>query len=219
MTEKIEVEYIGELKKDKFDELKILFERKGKFKKKKERLSFMYFRDKIPKDIEEIKNEPVDLRYRVTNFEPEIVLKYGNFTGAHARKEITLPLGKEDSEKYIEFLSCLGWNVGVIYATTTFVYEYAGIEFSLVRITDYGYNFEAEILADENKIDNAKKKIEEELRKLELNSFDDSGLNKQCNAINNKKDLQFDFSKQSFGEIKKRFVSYFEEKRREDDNL
>ena len=205
----IEVEFIGAINKGKFLELRNLFEKSGKFKKNKERLSFMYFRDKIPKDLVEIKDEPVDLRFRVTNKKPEIVLKYGTFSGSHARKEISIDIKNEDIEKYIEFLSLLGWNIGVIYATRTFVCEYKEIEFSLIEIKDYGYNLEAEILTNKDKVEEAKKNIMAELNALTIKPFDERGLNKQCNTINNKKELQFDLSKQPFNELKNRFKEFF----------
>ncbi|MBU2523388.1 MAG: hypothetical protein KKE23_03815 [Nanoarchaeota archaeon] len=209
MTKQTEVEFIGDLSKNKFEELKKLLEKEGKLKKQKDRLSFMYFRDKIPKDLSEIKDEPVDLRFRVTNKQPEVIIKYGLFTASHARKEISIEMKPEEAEKYIDFLSCLGWNIGVIYAAKTYTYEYKGIEFSLVEIKDYGYNFEAEILTDESKAEESKKILTAELDKLGLKHFDKEGLNKQCNAINNKTDLQFDFSKQSFKEVRARFEEFF----------
>ena len=210
MNEKqIEVEFIGEINKDKFLELKALFEREGKFKKIKKRLSFMYFRNKIPKDLTEIKDELVDLRFRITNKEPEIILKYGSFSGSHARKEISLGIKNEEIQKYLELFVLLDWHIGVVYATKTFVYEYKGIEFSLVEINDYGYNFEAEILTSEDGVENAKKDIITELDALKIKPFDGKGLDKQCNAINNKKELQFDLSKQSFDEIKNNFKEFF----------
>lgn len=209
MPKQIEVEFIGELTKDKFGKLKELLEKEGESKEEKERISFMYFRESIPKDLKDIKDEKVDLRFRITNKKSEIVLKYGIFDAAHSRKEISIPLKKEDCEKYIEFLALLGWNIGVIYATRTFVYSYKGVEFSLVKIRDFGYNFEAEILTDENNIDNAKIKIKQELDTLQLKPFNEESLNRQCNSINNKKELQFDFSKQTFSEIKDRFKEFF----------
>src|SRR3989344_4824544 len=208
MTNQTEVEFIGLITKEKFNELKGLFSKEGKFKKEKERLSLMYFRDgKIPKDISEIKDELVDLRFRVTNKQPEIVLKYGNFTGSHARKEVSIK--PDEPDKHIEFLNLLGWNKGVIYATKTFVYTYHDIEFSLIEIKDYGYNFEAEILTEESKIEEAKNKIKKELTMLNLKELNEEDLNKQCNAINNKKELRFDFSKETFEDHKKRFSEFY----------
>ncbi len=210
MTGQIEVEFIGPINEKKYKELKTLFEKEGKFNKEKERLSLMYFRDgKIPRDITEIKDELVDLRFRVTNKEPEIVLKYGNFSGSHARKEVSINLEKDNAKDQIELLNLLGWNRGVIYATRTFVYVYHGIEFSLVEIKDYGYNFEAEILTTENKVEEAKEKLSKELKLLNLEVFDDEGLNMQCNAINNKKELIFDFAKQSFEEHQQKFSEFY----------
>ena len=205
----IEVEFIGEIDKNKFLELKRLFEEEGNFREIKERLSFMYFRDKIPKDLAEIKDELIDLRFRITNKIPEIVLKYGAFSGSHARKEISIVIKNEDIEKYLELLAFLGWHIGVIYATRTYVYEYKGIEFSLVEIKNYGYNFEAEILTAEDKTDEAKKRIISELKALGIEPFDEEGLNRQCNAINNNKELQFDLLEQSFDTIKAKFKEFF----------
>jgi len=208
-NKKFEVEFIGEINKGKFLELKEIFEKKGRFKGSKERLSFMYFKDEIPKDLSEIKDEPIDLRFRVTNKMPEIVLKYGIFSGSHARKEISINIKNEDIEKYLEFLALLGWKIGVINATRTSVYEYKEIEFSLVDVKDHGYNFEAEILTDEDKVKEAKEKIIAELNSLSIRPFDEERLSKYCNAINNNKELQFDLSKQSFNELRNRFKEFF----------
>ena len=140
MEKQIEVEYIGNISKEEFENLKKKFESEGIFKKRKERISFMYFRDKIPNDVSEIKDETIDLRLRVTNKKPEIILKKGLFTGSHSRKEISINFNIDQINNYIAFLSALDWNIGVIYAAETFVYEYKGIEFSLVKIKDYGYH-------------------------------------------------------------------------------
>ena len=70
--------------------MKKKFEVEGVFKKKKERISFMYFRDNVPDNISEIKDEDLDLRLRITNKEPELIAKNGLFTGSHSRKEISI---------------------------------------------------------------------------------------------------------------------------------
>ena len=209
MGELIEVEFIGGVSKEEFEKLKRFFKEKGVYKETKRRISFMYFRDKIPKDISEIGDEEVDLRLRVTNKKPELVLKKGLFTGTHSREEISIKFPKKEIEKYIKFLSILGWHLGVIYATEIFVYEYKGVEFSLVNIKDYGYNFEAEMLVEKGGEKDAEKKIKEILNELNLKPFDKKGIDKQCNEINNRKELHFDFSKQKFEEMKKRFKEFF----------
>jgi hypothetical protein len=209
MEKQIEVEFIGDISKEKFIELKEKFEKEGKFKKRKERISFMYFRDKIPKDLSEIKDEDTDLRLRITNKEPELIIKKGSFTGSHSRKEISINFPMIEMQNYIDFLSALDWNLGVIYAVETFVYEYNGIEFSLVDIEDYGYNFEAEILTTQEDEPNARNEINKVLGELELDPFDEAGLNNQCNVINNREELRFNFSEQDFQEIKEKFSKFF----------
>jgi adenylate cyclase class IV len=209
MEKQIEVEFMGDISKDKFFELKDKFENEGTFKKRKERISFMYFRDKIPKDLSEIKDEDTDLRLRVTNKEPELIIKKGSFTGSHSRKEISINFPITEMQKYVDFLSALNWSIGVIYAVETFVYEYEGVEFSLVNIEGYGYNFEAEILTNTEEESNARKKINLLLNNLNLRPFDEEGLNKQCNAINNREGLRFDFSKENFKEMKEKFPKFF----------
>ena len=169
----------------------------------------MYFRNKIPKDLSEIKEEDTDLRLRITNGAPEVVIKKGLFTGSHSRKEVSIDFPIEKIQDFIDFLLTLGWHLGVIYATEKFDYKYKDIEFSLVEIYDYGYNFEVECLLDTEGVENAKKKLSSVLDELKLNPFNENELNKQCNEINNKKELHFDFSKESFNEIKEKISKFF----------
>lgn len=210
MEKQIEVELMGNLRKEKFLELQSLFEKEGAFKKKKRRLSLMYFRDKIPKDLIEIKDELVDLRLRITNGIPEVVIKYGLFTGSHAREEISINFDIKDFEKYIDLLKYLGWHLAVGYSTKTYVYNYKSVEFSLVEIKDYGYNFEAEIITENEESGNAKRKLTIFCEELGLKSFNENELDKQCNDINNKKEFQFDFNKQSSNKIREQFKEFFQ---------
>jgi hypothetical protein len=209
MEKNLEVEYIGNLNKDQFFELKDKFEKEGKFKIKKERISFMYFKDEIPKDMSNYADDGIDLRMRITNKNPEIILKKGEFTGSHSRKEISLPLVMDELQNYIDFLLILNWNKGVIYAVETVSYEYKGIEFSLIDIEDYGYNFEAEILTTKEHEQEAKLKINLILNELKLKAFNKEELDKQCNILNNRKELRFNFSKQTIHEFKEKFPKYF----------
>jgi len=209
MEKQIEVEFIGEIKKEHFENLKSKFENEGKFIKKKERVSFMYFRDEIPNDLAEIKDEDTDIRLRITNNEGEIVVKKGSFTGTHSRKEISIPFPVEEIQNYVDFLASLDWTIGIVYAVKTLVYEYEDIEFSLVDIDGFGFNFEAEILTTPDEEPKAREKIERILTELNLVPFDEESLNKHCNLINNSVQLKFDFSKENIQDIKNRFPKFF----------
>ena len=205
MTNNQEVEYIGELSEKQHNMLKSEL---GKPIKTKRRISFMYFKNGIPSEFSQAEDDRVDLRLRITNGEPELILKQGSFTASHSRKETSIHFKLSEIQTYIDLLAGLGWKIVVAYGAETSVYTYNGMEFSLIKIKDYGYNFEAEILTSEDKVAEAKQKIETELSKLELKPFHEQELNKQCNAINNKKELQFDFSKQSFKDIKGGFKEF-----------
>ncbi len=209
MTKNVEVEFIGKISKEQFNSLKNKFQQVGKFKKSKKRISFMYFKKGVPEKYSAAEDDEIDLRMRITNGEPEIIVKQGKFTAAHSRKETSIFFKPSEIEKYVNFLMALGWKCGVIYTAETQTYEYKEIEFSLVKIKDYGYNFEAEILTSEDKIEEAKKKIMVELDILKIKPFEEEGLNNQCNAINNNVKLHFDLSKQSFNELRNRFKEFF----------
>lgn len=120
MKEKIEVEFIGRLDNNKFLELKDFLKKNGSFMGKKSRLSLIYFMERIPNDLAEIKDENVDLRLRITNNSPELILKYGLFNSTHAREEISINFNKAYFGKYINLLNYLGWYFAVAYETVKY---------------------------------------------------------------------------------------------------
>ena len=210
MTGKIEVEQRGPLTRNEFVKIKSFLDKNAKFILKKERLSFMYFRDKIPKDVEEIKDDPIDLRIRVTNKDPEIIIKYGLFGRCDNRKEISLPIPLDKVEEAVELLKAMGWVETVAYATKTYTYQYRGIEFALVEIKNFGYTYEAEILVEEGKnIEGIRDKIKSVCKELSLRDYKKGEFENQCNKINNTKSLQFNFSKIDFKKTKKIFEDFF----------
>ena len=99
----IEVESRGPLSMEDFARAKNFLEKNGRFKGENKRLSLMYFRNKFPKDMTEIKDEKVDLRIRVTNGQAELVLKYGTFSASDSRKEISIFFAQtEHDEPYYQ---------------------------------------------------------------------------------------------------------------------
>jgi adenylate cyclase class IV len=207
---KIEVEYRGILTEEKFKKLNRVFKKEGKFLGKRDRFSIIYFvSKKRVKKVEELKNVPIDLRLRITNRKPELVLKWGKWGAKDIRKEFIFPINPNQFEEMIEFLNILGFYQGAFNATTTYVYKYKGIEFALVKVPDWGYYFEAEVIADKDKVKEANEKIKRELQKLGLQTIKNQEFYKLLNDLNNRKGYRFDFRRQKFSEIKKRFMEYF----------
>ncbi len=207
MTKNIEVEHRGTLTREKFDTLRKFFEKEGKFVKEKDRFSIIYF----PRGKEKLKvpKSPLDLRIRITNKEAEIVLKYGKSSGADARKEFSFPLNPSQFKEAIELLFILGFYYGVLQATKTYAYEYQGIEFALVDVPGWGYYFEAEIMADSNSVKMVNEKLTSVCRELGLTVLNDKEFYQLLEDLSNRSGFRFNFKKEVFSELKKRFIEYF----------
>jgi adenylate cyclase class IV len=207
MEKQIEAEIRGKIKN--FNSVLKKFHERAKFLKEKDRFSLLYFRGGVPYDVSDIKNEKVDLRLRVTNKIAEIVLKYGIWGGSDSRKEISIPIELDKFDDATELLKNLGWDSGVIMTTKTFVFDYKGIEFALVNSKTMDY-FEAEKMIkdkkDAEKIMNEIKKI---CKEFGLEPFTEEEFRREINKINNDPDAKFDFKKQDFKEIKKKYKEFW----------
>ena len=205
---KTEVEHRGRLTEEEFHELKSFFNEKGKFIAKNERFSVIYSQRKDDKK-KEVYEHPVDLKVRITNKRGELVLKYGKWSGSDARKEFLFPIEKEKFEEMIEFLKILGHYHGVLQATVTYLYNYKGVDFSLVETPGWGYYFEAEVVIDGKEVDEANKKIEGVCDELSLRVLDHKGFCELLESLNDRSGFRFNFKKEEFSEVKKRFQNYF----------
>jgi adenylate cyclase class IV len=168
----IEVEVRGKI--EDFEKTLSLFKEIAEFVKEKDRLTLAYFRNEVPLDIREDRDEKVDVRLRITNKEAELVMKYGNWSGSDARKEISIPIKKEDFENMIELLKYLNWKYGVILATKTYVFNYRGVEFALVKrvnVENWDY-FEAEkMVKSEEEVETAMKELKEISSDMKMELF------------------------------------------------
>lgn len=203
----IEVEHRGVLTEEKFLELNKLLKKNGKFLGEKNRFSVIY--SPRGKESFKISNSKIDLRPRITNRKAELVLKYGNWSGNDARKEFSFPIELKKFEEAIEFLFILGFYYGVLQATKSHLYLYKGVEVVLVEVPGFGYYFEAEIVTDQNFIERAHKKIMSVYKELDLNVFSKKDFRKLLKDLNNRPGFRFNFKKEKFSDIKKRFINYF----------
>lgn len=151
----------------------------------------------------------IDLKLRITNKKTELVLKYGKWSGNDARKEFLFPIDSSKFEEVIEFLFILGFYYGVLQATKSYLYMYKGVEIVLVNVPKFGYYFEAEVTTNQNSIKRTDQKITSVCKGLNLIVFDDKGLRKLLQDLNDRPGFRFNFKKQKFPDIKKRFRDYF----------
>lgn len=204
---KLEVEHRGYLTQKKFNKLNRFFKKNGKFLGNKKRFSIIY----SPRGKESLglHKNPVDLKIRITNKKSELVLKYGKWGGKDARREFLFPINSRKFEEMIDFLFILGFYYGVFNATKTYFYKYKNIEFALVEVPNFCYYFEAEMMANKNDTEKINEKIFNECKKLNLKIFSNIALYKLLDKLNNRPGYRFNFKKQKFSEIKKRFIEYF----------
>lgn len=205
---KTEVEHRGYLEKEKFGELNKFLNKNGVFLGFRKRFSIIYFQNK-ENESNKLCHSPVDLKLRITNKKAELVLKYGNWSGNDARKEFLFPIELKKFEEMIEFLQILGHYHGVLQETNTFLYRYKGIDFSLVEVPNWGYYFEGEISTSQDKVEKANVKIKKECQKLNIKVLNHKEFCKLLNSLNKRPGFRFNFKKENFSEIKKRFADYF----------
>ncbi len=203
----VEVEHRGLLTEKKFKELNKFFNKNGKFLAEKDRFSVIY--SPRGKEILRVVRSPIDLKLRITNKKTEIVLKYGRWSGNDARKEFLFPVDSKKFEEATEFLQILGYYYGVLQATKTYLYMYKGIEFALVKVPDWGYYFEAEIATEQNRIKSTNKKIMSVCQEFNLSVLNDEDFYKLLESLNGRFGFRFNFRKQKFLDVKKRFIDYF----------
>ncbi len=205
---KIEVEHRGKLTKKKYLELKSFLKEKGTFLCKNKRFSIIYSQ-REEKRTEELCDSPIDLKLRVTNKKEELVMKYGKWSGNDARKEFCFALEKGKFDEMVEFLKILGHFHGVLQATNTDIYHYKGLDFSLVDVPNWGYYFEAEAVVSSSEVEKANRKIGKVCEELGISVLDHQGFCELLKSLNDRPGYHFNFKKQEFSDIKKKFKKYF----------
>ena len=203
MQKTIEVELRGLLTKDQYQQLEKTLRSKGQFKQTKRRVLIDYSTF-LP--AEGIRDRTKDIRLRVTNGMPEIIVKLGKWGGTENRKELSVMANKGEFDKLVEIFAALGLTKGILAIRNSEIYDYHEIEFALVEVPGHSYYFEAEkmIGAGEN-IAKAKQTIEAELLKLNLTWFDNETFFKYIDSLNAEANEVFDYNNYSDNYFQKRF--------------
>ncbi len=202
MQKNIEIEIRGPLSKAQYESLITFFTKNGKVKEKKDRILIDYSTF-LPGGIESRKK---DIRLRVTNGIPEIIVKIGEWGGSEQRKELSV-LGKPgEFDTLVEIFGHLGFGKGVLAHRKSRVYEYKDVEFALVEVPNHSYYFEAEKMAHGNE---DAQKITEELTKicesLDLTVYDKKGFFEYIAILNKEANGVFEFDEYVAGDFKKKY--------------
>lgn len=202
MNKNIEVEIRGPLLKDKFEYLASLFEKDGKKITEKNRVLIDYSTF-LKGGIE---NRKKDIRLRVTNGIPEIIVKIGEWGGADRRKELSVLARPGQFDTLVQIFGELGFRKGILCVRKSEVYEYKDIEFALVEVPGHSFYYEAEKMAHEKEnFDTLTKKITSVCTGLDLKVFDQKQFFEYINKLNREANEIFDYANYTSDYFKNRF--------------
>lgn len=202
MDKNIEIEIRGPLSKEELDKLVKLFEIKGKKMSEKDRVLIDYSTF-LEGGVE---NRHKDIRLRVTNGIPEIIVKVGEWGGTEQRKELSVFTKPGEFDTLVEIFGELGFRKGMLCVRKSKVYEYKDIEFALVEVPGHSYYYEAEKMAHE-KEDTEKiiKEIKNICIDLNLKIFNKEQFFEYIDKLNKESNEIFDYKNHTPNYFKNRF--------------
>ena len=202
MDKNIEIEIRGPLSKEEFDNLVKLFEDKGKKAMEKERIMIDY--STFLKGG--VRNRKKDIRLRVTNGIPEIIVKIGRWGGAEQRKELSVLTKQGEFDTLVEIFGEIGFIKGMLGVRKSKVYVYKEIEFALVEVPGHSYYYEAEKMAhSKEKADKILKEMTEICGDLGLDVFNKKQFFNYVEKLNKEANEVFDYKNYTPNYFKNRF--------------
>ena len=202
----IEVEMRGPLPKDKHEHVEQFLKQNGKLKKSIKRLLIDYS-DFLPDS--NIRNRRLDVRARVTDGEPEMIIKLGKWGGTESRKQISSKLEKGEFLNLVETYAALGHTKGILCVRHKTIYTIDGIDFDIVEIPKHSLEFEAEIEVDsENDVKDAKQKISALCTKLGLSFYTDEQWYKRIEQLDKEANMVYDFENHGLEFLEEKFKEY-----------
>lgn len=202
LNKNIEIEIRGPLSKDKFNKMVAFFDANGKKMNEKKRILIDYTTS-LEGGVE---NREKDVRLRITNGIPEIIVKLGKWGGEEQRKELSVLAETGSFDTLVEIFGELGFTKGILCERKSKVYMYQEIEFALVEVPNHSYYYEAEKMAV--KTENSQK-VTDDIKKvcldLGLDIFDQKGFFKYINQLNKESNEIFEYVNHKEDYFKDRF--------------
>jgi predicted adenylyl cyclase CyaB len=150
-----------------------------------------------------VRGRDKDIRIRVTNGVPEIIVKLGNWGGAEARKELSVLTEQGSFETLAQVFGELGFTKGILGTRNSVLYEYQGVEFALVEVPGHSYYYEAERMIDESQDSSQVIKEIQDLCKdeLALGVFSEEEFFSYIETLNEEANQVFDYSQYQEGDL------------------
>jgi predicted adenylyl cyclase CyaB len=203
MTHMTEVEVRGLLNPEQEIQLRTLLNNEGKFIEKKERVLIDY---SLFLPDGGIRNRTKDIRIRTTNGRPEIITKIGAWGDNEMRREISIPTGPGTFDSLVEVFGLIGLTRGALCIRNSEVYEYMGVEFSIVEVPNHSKYFEAEkLVAPGGSAEVAHTEIKDLCVSLNLEPFDKEGFMRYLEILNTEANPVFDYSDYQPGDFQRKY--------------
>ena len=119
---------------------------------------------------EEMRKNRLDVRARITNGAPELVIKHGEW-GSGKRLESVVQCKTGQFLPLVNALLALGFNVGVGARRISERYTKDGMEFAVIEVKDYCYFYEAELMVSQAEQDDAMERLKAWAASKELQVF------------------------------------------------
>lgn len=148
----------------------------------------------------------LDIRARITNNQPELMIKQGSWGENEARREIGVQLKEGEFSNLVKAMAALGYNKGILCIRDTIAYTYNEIEIALVTVPAHSYFFELEIMveAEDDKVE-AHKKLQDLCRELSLTPFRKEEFYAYMEKLNKEANKVFDIEKDGEDFFKKQY--------------
>ncbi len=177
----------GLVPESELERIKEFLENNAEFKGKKERILLDY-----STFLEGgVRERTLDIRARITNGVPEMIIKKGSWGGSDSREEISV-IGQEGSfTNMVRLYAALGYKKAVLVERNSLVYRYGDTEIALVEVPGHSHFFEVEKeVQDKDDIGKAQEEIKQVCAELGLSVFSDDEwfdyvelLNKEANGV------------------------------------
>ncbi len=201
MSKNIEVELTGALTEEQNERLIDFFTKNGEVGDAKHRVLIDYSTF-IGDGLE---NREKDIRIRITNGKPEIIIKLGLWNSSSHRKELSVFTEEESFDRLVQIFAALGYEKGMLCERTKRDFTYKGINFSLVEILSHSYHFEAKVATEEDNIEATKKHIEKVCEELGLTIYTDKEYFDYIAELNTTANEVFDFKNYTENYFEDRF--------------
>ncbi|MFA5954874.1 MAG: hypothetical protein WC817_05085 [Patescibacteria group bacterium] len=198
----IEVEIRGPLSAERYAKARSFFDANAKKLTEKNRILIDYSTF-LPGGVKE---RTTDIRLRITNGIPEIIVKVGAWGGTEQRRELSVTTPPGTFDTLTEIFASLGYTKGILCVRQSHVYEYRGIEFALVEVPGHSFYYEAEKMAHADEDGDAlTREIMTVCAELDLPVFDKEEFFAYVEKLNNEANEVFDAAVEKPNYFKERF--------------